>query len=69
MSLMDRRPGGREAQRNKTSRRTVWLEGTTGYGLMLLSSLFDDPHSGLVEVLAWFFPLILRWTVGRLLVE
>jgi hypothetical protein len=36
---------------------------------MLLSSLFDDPHGGLVEVLAWFFPLILWWTVGRLLVE
>jgi len=36
---------------------------------MLLSSLFDDSHSGLVEILAWFFPLILWWTVGRLLVE
>jgi len=36
---------------------------------MLLSSLFDDAHSGLVEVLAWFFPLILWWTVGRLLFE
>jgi hypothetical protein len=24
---------------------------------MLLSSLFDDPHSGLAEVLAWFFSL------------
>ena len=32
---------------------------------MLLSSLFDDSHSGLVEILAWFFPLILWWTVGR----
>jgi len=36
---------------------------------MLLSSLFDDPHSGLAEVLARFFPLILWWTVGRLLFE
>jgi len=36
---------------------------------MLLSSLFDDSHSGLVEILAWFFPLILWWTVGRLLFE
>jgi hypothetical protein len=36
---------------------------------MLLSSLFDDPHSGLVEILAWFFSLILWWTVGQLLVE
>ncbi len=36
---------------------------------MLLSSLFDDPHSRLVEVLPWFFPLILWWTVGRPLVE
>jgi hypothetical protein len=36
---------------------------------MLLSSLFNDPHSGLVEVLAWFFPQILWWTVGRFLVE
>jgi hypothetical protein len=44
-------------------------ERPTGYGLMLLSSLFDDPHSGLVEVLALFVPLILWWTVGRLLVE
>ena len=33
---------------------------------MLLSSLFDDPHSRLVEVLSWFFPLILWWTVRRL---
>jgi hypothetical protein len=38
-----------------------------GRGLMLLSRLFDNPHSGLAEVLAWFFSLILRWTVGRLL--
>jgi hypothetical protein len=36
---------------------------------MLLSSLFDDPYSGLVEVLARFFPLILWWTVRQLLVE
>ncbi len=36
---------------------------------MFLSSLFNDPHRGLVEVLAWFFPLVLWWTVGRLLVE
>ena len=36
---------------------------------MLLSSLFDDPHSGLAEVLACFFPLILWRTVGRLLFE
>jgi hypothetical protein len=36
---------------------------------MLLGSLFDDPHSGLAEVFAWFFPLILRWTVGPLLFE
>jgi hypothetical protein len=43
--------------------------GLIGQGLMLFSSLFDDPHSGLVEVLAWFFPLFLWWTVGRPLVE
>ena len=36
---------------------------------MLLSNLFDDPHIGLAEVLAWFFPRILRRTVGRLLFE
>jgi len=36
---------------------------------MLRSSLFDDPDSGLVEVLAWFFPLVLWRTAGRLLVE
>ena len=36
---------------------------------MLPSSLFDFPHGGLVQILAWFFPLILRWTVGRLLVQ
>jgi hypothetical protein len=41
---------------NQNPRRTVWLVGLIGLGLMLLSSLFDDPHSGLVEVLAWFFP-------------
>jgi len=33
---------------------------------MLLSSLFDHPHSGLAEVLARFFPLILWRTAGRL---
>lgn len=38
-------------------------------GLMLLSSFFNDSHSRLVEVLAWFFPLILWWTVGRLFIE
>jgi len=32
--------------------------------LMLLGSLLYNPHSGLVEVLAWFFPGILGWTVG-----
>jgi len=47
----------------------AWLVGLIDHGLMLLSLLFDDPHSGLVEVLAWFFPLILGWTVGRPLVE
>jgi hypothetical protein len=28
-----------------------------------------DPHSGLAEVFACFFPRILWWTVGRLLFE
>jgi len=31
--------------------RLDWLEG-----FVLLSSLFDDSHRGLVEVLASFFP-------------
>jgi len=43
--------------------------GLIGRGLMLLSSLFDDTHSGLAEVLAWFLPWILWRTVGRLLFE
>ena len=68
MSLIDRRPGVvSAAKQNLPQDSLAW--GPTGYGLMLLSSLFDDPHSRLVEVLAWFFPLILWWTVGRLLVE
>jgi hypothetical protein len=36
--------------------RLDWREG-----FVLLSSLFDDSHRGLVEVLASFFPLILWW--------
>ena len=58
------------AAKHGPSPRTIWLEGPTGCGLMLLRlGLFDDPHSGLVEVLAWFFPLILWWTMGRPLVK
>jgi hypothetical protein len=37
--------------------RLDWREG-----FVLLSSLFDDSHRGLVEVLASFFSLILWWT-------
>jgi len=58
--------GRARAQRNKTFHRTVCL---IARGLMLLSSLFDGTHSGLVEVLARFFPLFLWWTVGRPLVQ
>ena len=51
------------------SKKWRWLVGLIGQGLMLLSSLFDNPHSGLAEVLAWFFPRILWGTVGRFLFE
>jgi len=36
---------------------------------MLLGSLFDDPYSGLAEVLAWFPPRILWWTARCLLFQ
>jgi hypothetical protein len=36
---------------------------------LIVSSFFHDPHSGLAEVLACFFPLILWRTVGGLLFE
>jgi hypothetical protein len=36
---------------------------------VILCSLSHDPHGGLAEVLACFFPLILWRTVGGLLFE
>ena len=55
---------------NKQIRQATFQDcWADGLGLMLFSSLFDDPHSSLVEVFTWFFPLILWWTVGGLLVE
>ena len=60
---------GRERSETNTLRTTVWLCGADWLGLNASQRLFDDPHSGLAEILAWFFPLILWWTVGRLLFE
>lgn len=60
--------GARELRDAKRS-AAGWLVRLLGYSLTLLSSLFDDPHSGLVEVLARFPPLVLWWTAGRLLVK